>query len=194
MRLPLFALLLCLFVSPCLASSSVVKITTTSIPNGTAETQYSATIDASGGCTPYSWEISSGTLPSGITEDASKSTTSLSLTGTPTEAGTYTFSVKVTGCGKHTSTETYTITIQADAGYAVNLSWNASTSDDIVGYNVYRGPNGVTWTQINSNLDTSTTYTDSTVVDGTTYYYATTAVNVDGEESPKSAAVEAVVP
>jgi len=37
---------------------------------------------------------------------------------------------------------------------------------------------------INTALDASTSYTDSTVVAGTTYYYATTAVNAQGDQSP----------
>ena len=37
--------------------------------------------------------------------------------------------------------------------------------------------------KINSALDTSTLYTDSVVVDGTSYCYATTAVNSSNEES-----------
>jgi fibronectin type 3 domain-containing protein len=40
----------------------------------------------------------------------------------------------------------------------------------------------------------STAYYDSTVANRTTYYYATTAVDIYGEESNMSAAVEAVIP
>jgi hypothetical protein len=47
----LLSLLLVVFVSPCVASS--VAITTSSVPNGTVKTAYSAVIKASGGCTPY---------------------------------------------------------------------------------------------------------------------------------------------
>ncbi len=39
------------------------------------------------------------------------------------------------------------------------------------------------YAKINSLLDTSTLYTDSSVVDGTSYCYATTAVNTSNEES-----------
>src|ERR1700733_9218466 len=78
--------------------------------------------------------------------------------------------------------------------HVVNLSWNPSTSADVVGYNVYRGPNGTTWSKINPSLVGSTLYSDSTVADGTTYYYATTAVNSNGDESSKSAPVEVVIP
>jgi hypothetical protein len=39
------------------------------------------------------------------------------------------------------------------------------------------------YTKINALLDTSTLYTDSTVVNGTSYCYAATAVNTSNEES-----------
>jgi fibronectin type 3 domain-containing protein len=48
--------------------------------------------------------------------------------------------------------------------------------------------------KINSALDTATVYTDSTVVSGQTYYYATTAADSSGTESPDSNLVQAVVP
>jgi hypothetical protein len=80
----------------CLQSSaSVVSITTTTLPNGTGGTAYTATIAATGGCTPYRWTIN-GTLPVGI---QSVKGTSLTLSGIPTTAGTYAFGATVTGCG-----------------------------------------------------------------------------------------------
>jgi hypothetical protein len=77
----------------------------------------------------------------------------------------------------------------------VSLSWNASTSQDVAGYNVYRktSANG-SFTKINSKLDSQTTYTDSTVLGGTTYYYATTAVNSSGKESAYSNRAQVLVP
>ncbi|MGC2790546.1 MAG: hypothetical protein WA899_00885, partial [Candidatus Sulfotelmatobacter sp.] len=80
------------------------------------------------------------------------------------------------------------------ANHVVDLSWKASTSDDLGGYNVYRGPDGTTWKKINASLIGSRLYSDSTVANNTTYYYATTAVNIEGEESRKSAAVKVDVP
>jgi len=102
--------------------------------------------------------------------------------------------VKVTGCGGHVSQVPYKVVIQATANHVVDLNWKASTSSAIVGYNVYRGPDGLTWKEINASLIASTLYSDSTVANSTTYYYATTAVDVDGHESTKSAAVKAVIP
>ena len=40
-----------------------VSITTTSLPNGAQNVSYSATLVASGGVTPYTWAITSGSLP-----------------------------------------------------------------------------------------------------------------------------------
>lgn len=187
-----FPLLLVVLASPCVASS--VTITTTSLPNGTVNTSYSAVIKASGGCTPYKWVLTSGALPAGVTANVSSSTTSLSLTGTLSSAATYSFTEKVTGCGGVVSQVAYKVIIQATANHVVDLSWKASTSTDVAGYNVYRSLDGATWKKINASLIASTLYDDSTVANSTTYYYAATAVDIHGHESSESATVKAVVP
>jgi fibronectin type 3 domain-containing protein len=88
----------------------------------------------------------------------------------------------------------YKIVVQRTANHVVNLDWNASTSSDVVGYNVYRSPNAATWRKINVSLIGPTLYSDSTVANDTTYYYATTAVDVKGKESRKTPPVKAVIP
>jgi hypothetical protein len=188
---PFLPLLLILFAFPCMAN---VSLTTTSLPNGTVETAYSEVIKAGGGCTPYKWTIASGALPAGVTAKVSSTTTSLDLAGTPTTAATYSFAVKVTGCGGMASQVAYKVTIQSTANHVVDLSWKASTSGDVAGYNVYRGPDGSTWKKINASVIASTLYDDSTVANGSTYYYATTAVDIEGRESSKSTAIKAVIP
>ena len=69
--------------------------------------------------------------------------------------------------------------------HTVSLSWSASGSPDIAGYNIYRaiyaGSCGA-YSKIDG-LDPVTTYTDTSVTDGTSYCYATTAVNSSNEES-----------
>lgn len=78
--------------------------------------------------------------------------------------------------------------------HLVNLSWDPSSSQ-VVGYNVYRaGQSGGPYTKINSGLDANTAYTDGSVVGGQTYYYATTAVNSNGQESSYSNLAPAVIP
>lgn len=79
--------------------------------------------------------------------------------------------------------------------HSVRLSWTASTSSNVAGYNVYRGtvPGGP-YTGLNSSLLAATTYTDNTVQPSDTYYYVTTAVNTQGIESAHSAEVRVVIP
>jgi hypothetical protein len=187
-----FSLFLLLFATSCFAST--VAITTISVPNGTVGTAYSAAVNASGGCVPYVWTLASGKLPAGITGKVSKTTKSLTFSGTPKTAGTYSFTEDVAGCGGSHSKKSYKIVVQATANHVVDLHWTPSITADVVGYNVYRGPDGVTWKKINVTLVASSLYSDSTVANKTTYFYSATAVDVNGKESVKTPAVKAVVP
>lgn len=80
--------------------------------------------------------------------------------------------------------------------HSVSLTWTASTSLNVTGYNVYRGttPNGPYPTKLNSSLVVGTSYTDSTVQAAQTYYYVATAVDNTSSESAYSNQAQAVVP
>src|SRR5205814_413530 len=104
------------------ASSGGIGITTTSLPNGTVGTAYSAVVKATGGCTPYKWTIAAGSLPTGITVNVSRTMTSLNLTGTPRKAGTYSFTLKVTGCGGGTSEIAFKVIIQAATSGGITIA------------------------------------------------------------------------
>jgi fibronectin type 3 domain-containing protein len=91
--------------------------------------------------------------------------------------------------------ETFTGVGTPPPQHSVNLSWTASTSPNISGYNIYRGTkSGGPYSKINAVLNASTVYTDTTVADGQTYYYVTTAVNSSNEESAYSNQATAVIP
>jgi hypothetical protein len=177
---------------PCFGSD--LAIITTTVPNGTVSTSYSAAIQASGGCTPYVWTIVSGSLPAGVTAKPSSTTTSLNLTGTPKTAATYSFTEELKGCHGHLATKSYKVVIQPTANHVVDVNWKASTTKDVAGYNLYRAPDGVNWQKVNSSLIASTLYVDSTVANGSTYYYEATAVDIYDNESVKSSAVKISVP
>jgi fibronectin type 3 domain-containing protein len=88
----------------------------------------------------------------------------------------------------------YKIVIQKTAQHVVDVKWKASTSKDVAGYNLYRAPDGVNWKKINSSLIASTLYADSTVANGSTYYYEATAVDIYDNESVRSSAIKVAVP
>ena len=78
--------------------------------------------------------------------------------------------------------------------HSVSLSWSPSSST-VTGYNIYRGTiSGGPYAKINASVDAVTTYADSTVLSGQTYYYVTTAVDSSGTESAHSNQVVAQIP
>jgi len=84
---------------------STVSITTTSpLPSGIINTAYTTTLAATGGTTPYTWSISAGTLPAGLTLSSAGV-----LSGTPTVAGSSSFTIQA----KDSSTAPQTATLKA---------------------------------------------------------------------------------
>ncbi len=75
-------------------------ITTSSLASGTVGTTYSASLAASGGVSPYTYSVSSGTLPAGLSLSSSGT-----ISGTPTSGGVGTANVtfKVTDSGTATA-------------------------------------------------------------------------------------------
>jgi hypothetical protein len=111
---------------------------------------------------PYTWQITSGSLPNGITFD----TTTGEFNGTPTQSGTYTFTVKVTdGFNLYTETKQFTlkvapplsITISRDSG-TLNTQYmeTSTTSGGMSPYkwSVYSGtlPPGLTLDPISGSI------------------------------------------
>jgi hypothetical protein len=75
---------------------------------GQVGTAYSATLAASGGVAPYTWSVSQGSLPAGLTLSSSAGT----ITGTPTApGGTATFSVKLSDSDSVTAVSNFSIAI-----------------------------------------------------------------------------------
>jgi len=79
--------------------------------------------------------------------------------------------------------------------HSVSLSWTASASPNIAGYNIYRGTIATgPYTKLNSVPVAATSYTDDGVPSGQTFYYAATAVDSYGNESAYSVIAEADIP
>ena len=77
---------------------------------------------------------------------------------------------------------------------SVLLQWDPSASA-VIGYFVYRGLNaGGPYAKLNGSVDPSSSYSDTTVANGQTYYYAVTSVNSSNVESGYSNQVSVTVP
>jgi hypothetical protein len=122
-------------------------------------------------------------------------TAMLNVTFTPASTGTLPGSVSVTS---NASNSPAAITLSGTGvqpvSHSVTLTWTASTSA-VSGYNVYRSTiSGGPYTKLNSSLITTTSYVDSSVQAGLTYYYVVTSVDSTGVESAFSTQVSATVP
>jgi len=98
-----------------------LKVGTTSLPNATQSVAYSQTLVASGGTSPYSWSVSSGTLPTGLSLSSSGS-----VSGTPTVAGAFSFTVAVKDATSASASANLSINVVTAAAPSVSISSPAS--------------------------------------------------------------------
>ena len=85
-------------------------------------------------------------------------------------------------------------TVESIANYLLNGTCTTQ-SPPVTGYNIFRGTTpGLYPTQVNSTPITGTTFTDTTVQNGVTYYYVGTAVDANGDQSVYSNSATAVIP
>ncbi len=119
----------------------------------------------------------------------------LNVTFAPAATGSVTGSVSVVSNASNSPASiTLTGTGVAPISQSGTLNWTASTST-VIGYDVYRGTvSGGPYTKINSSVDATTTFTDTTVQAGQTYYWVVTAVNSSNVQSTDSNQVSATIP
>ena len=132
------------------------------------------------------------TFPITIASGASRP---ISVNFTPALTGAANGSVAFVSNATNSPTSvTLTGTGQAASPHWVDVGWTASTSS-VVGYNVYRSTiSGGPYTLLNASPVPGTTYSDSSVLSATTYYYVIRSVDVSGQESGNSIEVFAVIP
>jgi hypothetical protein len=95
-----------------LTVTSLLAVTTTTLPAGTVGKSYLTTLQAASGTKPYTWSLSGGTLPAGLSLVASTGV----ISGKPTTTGIYNFTARATDAtsSKHqTATKSLSITIAA---------------------------------------------------------------------------------
>ncbi|MBZ5686109.1 MAG: hypothetical protein LAP86_13840 [Acidobacteriia bacterium] len=155
-----------------------ISPTTVAIPQKWQQ-QFAATVSGSSN-TAVTWAVTKGT-------------------GTITQSGLFTAPQAVetdivVARSQADSTKSASAGITVVAPHSVSLSWSPSSSPGVSSYKVYRGNvSGGPYSLLTSGVS-STSYTDTNVQSGSTYYYVTTAVDSSGIESAYSAAAQAVIP
>ena len=172
--------------------------------NFTAATQ-GPTFSISGTITPTTGgagatvTVSGGAAASTMTDSAGN----YSLAGLSN--GAYTVTPSNTGFAFNPASQNVTVngvnvtgvnfTAATQSPHSVSLSWGASPTTAVTGYNVYRSTvSGSLFARVNSALVGGLAYTDSSVQSGRTYYYVATAVDGSGNESVFSNQVSAAIP
>ena len=154
-----------------------ITITTTSLPNGTRNTAYSATLAAS--ITGANWSVISGTLPAGLSLNSSTGV----ISGTPTTAGTSTFTVRAV-YGSASDEKQFTLTINSPVSTLriTTTSLPDGMTNSPYSANLTASITGATWSVSSGTLPDGLALTSSTgAISGTptkagTYTFTVRAV------------------
>ena len=167
-----------------------LPLSPSTLPNGDVNVSYNQTISATGGAAPYTFAVTSGTLPTGVTLS-----TSGVLSGTPSLMGSYAFTITATDSTTPTvitGDKSYAVTINPVV--AIGSSSLANWTVDVPGYNqtisATGGTGSYTFTSTGT-LPTGLTLSSTGVLSGTPavpgiYNFTVTATDTLGATGSKS--------
>ena len=160
-------------------------ITTTSLPNGTAEAAYSTTLLAEG-TAPITWSVTNGFLPEGLSLDAGTGV----ISGTPTAEGGSTFTVEAANDYGSDSRE-FTLSIDKPVVIPVtgvkldktSLTLQETDSDTLTATvePADAANKGLTW-QWQISRDDGTTWVDIDGATGSSYMIQAVTMDMDGNQ------------
>ncbi len=137
-----------------------VTLSPTTLPGGFAGASYSQTVTANGGDGPYTYQVSSGSLPTGLGLD----TAAGAITGLLSAAGTFDFTVTATDASNCEGSQSYTVTVLTCP--TITVSPNrlapgvANTAYSPVAFTQTGGVGTATWTETGA-LPAGVTFTDN---------------------------------
>ena len=163
------------------------------IIGGTNPAAQPFTITNSGGGT-LTWAISSNAAWLRLNTVSGTTTTetdtiSASITTSGLAAGTYNAVLTVTASGSTNSPRSIpvSLTLSATVAGTAALAWNANSETDLAGYKIYKATSsGAYGAPVTTLPKTTTSYTVTGLQTGTTYFFAITAYDNAGNESPPS--------
>ena len=120
-------------------------------------------------------------------------TAAASVQFAPTTSGAISGSINIASNATN-SPAVITVTGTGIVSYSVALAWQASVSQNVTGYNVYRSVvSGGPYNQIASSVNTLS-YNDTTVAANLEYFYVVTSLGSGGMESSYSSQISATIP
>ena len=114
-----------------------VAISTASLSSGVVGTSYSVSLAANGGTAPYTWSITSGSLPAGLRLASGSG----AIAGTPTASGKFSFTVTVRDSSNPVQTKSDLLSITVAAAPVATTRLSIATST------LLSGTVGTTYTQ-----------------------------------------------
>ena len=153
-----------------------LTITTASLPGGSLNVVYTATLAASGGVTPYTWSLDSGALPTGLSLTSGTGV----ISGIPTAIGTFSFTARVTAANGQSVTKPLSIIIVnvvtlwpgtavpglvdggADSPVELGVKFRSDVNGSITGIRFYKASTNTgthvanLWTSSGTRLTTAT--------------------------------------
>jgi hypothetical protein len=173
------------FGSVNVSSNSAKTVTFTNAGNSTVTVSH-VTVSGAG--------FNAGGISSGLMLTPGQ-TASLTATFAPSGSGSVTGSVSVASNATNSpDSVSLSGTGVAVVNHSVGLSWLPSTSK-VMGYNTYSSEqSGGPYTKLTSTPLAGTSYSDTTVLGGKTYYFVVTSVDSSNMESGYSSEVSALVP
>ena len=121
-------------------ASPSISIAPATLPAATVATAYSQSVTASGGTASYSYAVTAGALPTGLTLSSGGA-----LSGTPTASGSFNFTITATdsstGSGPFTGSRAYTLTtnVQPPIAGSVSATVAANSSANPITLNITGG-------------------------------------------------------
>jgi hypothetical protein len=180
-------------VSPAAMDFGSVGVGGTAVVNGTLTAANSSMTVSTVDQTGQGYSLSGISFP--VTLSAGQSVP-FAVSFTPQAPGTSAGSLAFVTDGSNSATASLTGSgVQSGTGtHSVALSWNASSSP-VAGYNVYRSlQSGGPYARLTGSPLPSTSYADSNVQSGSTYYYVATSITSNADESGYSNQTAATIP
>jgi uncharacterized repeat protein (TIGR01451 family) len=160
-------------------------------PSGEVGVSYSDLLTVTGGTSPFTWTISSGSLPPGLSINSSTG----AITGTPTTAGTFSFTVKVTDSASLSATEATSITIVPAPSLTFGTppgGWTSTVYTDTL--TATGGATPYTFSVSSGSLPTGLSLSASGVISGTptatgTFSFTVKLVDANGQSTTKATSI-----